>query len=80
MNMVVVGTSSGVVSSTAQAAVGPGHIILLAATYGKTSTGATANKVIIPSAVTRQVMADTEAGRNVVSCSGMEDLFEKLDS
>ena len=78
MNMVV-GTPSANIASPSRAAAGPSHVIL-AQTFGETSTGATANKIIVPNALTRQVMAETEAGKNVVSCSSMKDLFEKLDA
>ena len=47
---------------------------------GKSATGAPANKVIIPNALTRKIMAETEAGVNIVNCANMDDLFNQLDS
>lgn len=32
----------------------------------------------LPNAVTRQTLADTDAGKNIVSCNNADDLFAKL--
>lgn len=64
---------------TSQAAIGPIKIAYSMA-EGESASGTAANKVRIPNALTRQVMAETEAGVNVVNCANLDDLFNQLDS
>ena len=64
---------------TSQAATGP-YRIAFSWAEGQSATGAAANKVLIPNALTREVMAETEAGINVVNCANLDDLFNQLDS
>jgi hypothetical protein len=63
---------------TSMAAIVPAKITVHMA-EGTSASGASANKVIIPSALSRQVMAETESGVNVVNCTDMDDLFRQLD-
>ena len=72
-------TPAAPVSPTAQDATGPsmGHYSW---PTRKSSSGTIENKVIIPNALTREVMAETEAGINVVNCASLDELFNQLDS
>ena len=64
---------------TAQPATGPIKAIFSWAT-GESASGSVENKILVPNALTRRVMAETDAGANVVNCSDLDDLFNKLDS
>jgi hypothetical protein len=64
---------------TSQAAISPIKIAYALA-EGKSASGTAANKVRIPNALTREVMAETEAGVNIVNCANLDDLFNQLDS
>lgn len=72
-------TPTAPVSPTAQDATGP-SMALYYLPVRKSASGTIDNKVIIPNALTREVMAETEAGINVVSCASLEELFNQLDS
>lgn len=63
---------------TTMGVAGPARITVQIA-EGTSASGASANKVIIPSELTRRVMAETESGVNVVDCTDMDDLFRQLD-
>jgi hypothetical protein len=45
---------------------------------GRTDSASVLNVASIPNALTRQVMAETDAGRNIVRCTDSEDLFRQL--
>jgi hypothetical protein len=66
-------------SPTAQVAIGPSR-----ASYswpiGTSATGSAENRVLIPNAQTRKVMAETEAGDNIVNFATLDELFSHLDS
>ncbi len=64
---------------TSQTAIGPTKIAYALA-EGESASGTAANKVWIPHALTRQVMAETEAGVNIANCTNLDDLFNQLDS
>ena len=68
-----------VAPSTSQTAIGPSKIAYSWG-EGESASCTAANKVRIPNALTRQVMAETEAGVNVISCANLDELFDKLDS
>jgi len=70
---------SAAISPTAQAATGPSRATFTVVS-GESVSGAVVNRVVIPNALTRQVMAETEAGVNVVNCSSLDELFDQLDS
>jgi quinol-cytochrome oxidoreductase complex cytochrome b subunit len=64
---------------TAQPATGPIKAIFSWAT-GESASGTAMNKMLVPNALTRSVMAETDAGANVVNCVDLDDLFKKIDS
>jgi len=65
-------------ASTFAAAPSPAKISIRVA-EGESVASARVNKVTIPSALTRQVMSDTESGVNVVNFANIRDLFDELD-
>jgi len=71
-------TQSPARSPTAQAANAPFRMTFDTLMTVETTTSP--NRVLVPNADTQQVMAETEAGINVVNCATLEDLFEQLDS
>ena len=77
--MSIIITPSPAVSPTAQAASAPFWATFSWVT-GESATGATVNKVLVPNALTRAVLAETDAGVNVVSCPDLSELFNRLDS
>ncbi len=72
-------TPTSVPPQTSQASATPIKIAYSWA-QGQSASDASVNKVSIPNALTREVMAETEAGINVVNCSSLENLFSQLDS
>jgi hypothetical protein len=58
-------------------AAAPAAIVMQHST-GRSDSTSSANIVEIPNELTRQVMADTDAGRNIVRCKDSEDLFRRL--
>ena len=67
------------VSPTAHSSVAPNRISFSWGT-GETVSGANVNKVLIPNAQTQKVMAETDAGENVVNYSSLGEMFSQLDS
>ena len=53
-------------------------IITLHRAAGQSESASVANIVEIPNEMTRNVMADTDAGRNIIRCKDSEDLFRRL--
>jgi hypothetical protein len=53
-------------------------VITLRHASGHSESASVANKVEIPNETTRKVMAETDAGRNIVRCKDGEDLFRRL--
>jgi len=67
------------VNPTAQSASEP-YRTAFAWAVGESASDTAVNKVLIPNALTREVMAETEAGINVVNCANLDELFDQLDS
>lgn len=53
-------------------------VIVMRRNGGQTDSAATVNIIEVPDELTLQVMADTDAGRNIVRCKDSEDLFRRL--
>ncbi len=70
--MTLVMTQSPARSPTAQAATYDSLMTV--------ETAASPNGILVPNAMTQQVMAETEAGVNIVEFASVEDLFNELDS
>jgi hypothetical protein len=47
---------------------------------GQSASSSDVNKVLIPNAQTRKVMAETETGINVVNFDSLDEMFKQLDS
>ncbi len=72
-------TPSIVINPTAQSAIEPAKAFFAWAT-GESASGARGNRVLLPNALTQRVMAETDAGSNIVTCKDLDDLFAKLDA
>jgi hypothetical protein len=75
----IVTTPSPVASLTAHSANAPFKTVFSWGT-GESASDSDVNKVLIPNAQTRKVMAETETGINVVNCDSLDDMFNRLDS
>jgi len=75
----IVMTPSPALSLTAHASTAPFKTTFVQPT-GESASGSDVNKVLIPNSQTRKVMAETEAGKNIVNFASLDELFSYLDS
>ena len=75
----IVTTPSPPASHTAHASAAPSKMTFFWG-IGESASSSDVNKVLIPNAQTRKVMAETEAGVNIVNHASLDELFSHLDS